>query len=564
MAAGDPGGHVGQQEPAASHRPADPSRDARQGQDQDRQDVAPDVDAQVVAGAPERPAELPDRRPQRPAAPVALEPAPRGQADAVDVRVGLEHLAVARRGEDVDRRAGVRRAEAGQQRAGQDRVAQVVELDHQDAPRRLDPSRRPEPAPGADRDRPGRVERVHRAGATAACCSGSGGRARAWAQPATWSYTSAVRWATSDQRKCVPTCADSRTSGPPPTPRTTARAIAEGRSGRAYSTRSPKYSRVHPRGVIDHRAARQRRLQRGQPRRLEPARQREDAGRRVGRGQQRVVVVERVEPGDRAPPLLDAGAGVDLVPRRRVADDHQRQARRPQGADQAEHVLAGLDPADVEHEVAQSEGVAEQRRRRRARTSRARRWARRGCGPGRRRRGGRAAAPRPTSWAGSRRPAPAGRAASPASGGRRPSPPTWRGPRPRRAASGASAAIALGSNQQIGDRTTRRPRARATRASSSPSIDMPNRWSSRASSSWSIQGENGRMAIPRSSRCRPVWTSWFSPPPGAWKACEGAWKSTEPGAIAPVARAAIHAGSGVVLIVRPPRGRGSATTAAPS
>ena len=112
--AGDPVGDVGQQEPAAPHRPADPPRDARQGQDEHGQDVAPDVDAQVVArarGATGRAPRPPRRSAQRPRSP--LEPGPLGQADAVDVRVGLEDLAVARRGEHVDRAPRDRRRGAG-------------------------------------------------------------------------------------------------------------------------------------------------------------------------------------------------------------------------------------------------------------------------------------------------------------------------------------------------------------------------------------------------------------------------------------------------------------------
>ena len=51
------------------------------------------------------------------------------------------------------------------------------------------------------------------------------------------------------------------------------------------------------------------------------------------------------------------------------------------------------------------------------------------------------------------------------------------------------------------------PPARARRASSSPSRDIPKRWSSRTRSSRSVQGMKGRTATPRSSRCRPVWMS---------------------------------------------------------
>ena len=69
-------------------------------------------------------------------------------------------------------------------------------------------------------------------------------------------------------------------------------------------------------GRDHHGAAGEGRLERGQPWRLEPARQRENAGRRVGRGQQRVVVIQRAEPADEALPGASARLGVGLVPRR--------------------------------------------------------------------------------------------------------------------------------------------------------------------------------------------------------------------------------------------------------
>ena len=67
----------------------------------------------------------------------------------------------------------------------------------------------------------------------------------------------------------------------------------------------------------------------------------------------------------------------------------------------------------------------------------------------------------------------------------------------------ASAAIALGSIQQIGERTTGTPLARATLASCSPSRDIPNRWSRLARSSRSVQGQNGRTATPRAFQVAP-------------------------------------------------------------
>ena len=55
---------------AAAHRPADPPGDAGQGQDEHRQDVAPDVDAQVVAAARGATGRAPRRPSPAPSGPV--------------------------------------------------------------------------------------------------------------------------------------------------------------------------------------------------------------------------------------------------------------------------------------------------------------------------------------------------------------------------------------------------------------------------------------------------------------------------------------------------------------
>ena len=81
---------------------------------------------------PERPTERPDRRAERPTSRPTLEPVPIRQVDAVDLGIGLEDFAVARRGEDLDVASGIGGAEPGKDRAGEDRVAHVVELDDQD------------------------------------------------------------------------------------------------------------------------------------------------------------------------------------------------------------------------------------------------------------------------------------------------------------------------------------------------------------------------------------------------------------------------------------------------
>ena len=83
----------------------------------------------------------------------------------------------------------------------------------------------------------------------------------------------------------------------------------------------------------DHdRAARQRRLERGQSGRLEPARQREDPRCRVSRGQQRVVMLEPPQP-DRsiiggAPAFQLVRARIPAGPRRRSPAAARAAARR--------------------------------------------------------------------------------------------------------------------------------------------------------------------------------------------------------------------------------------------
>ena len=113
VTAANPVGDVGEQERAAAHRPADPPRNAPQGQHQHRQHIAADVDSQVVPLAADRPAQLPDRAEQAPAAGVPLEPGPLGDPDPVHVGVGLEDLVIARRGQHVDRRRRIGRSAAG-------------------------------------------------------------------------------------------------------------------------------------------------------------------------------------------------------------------------------------------------------------------------------------------------------------------------------------------------------------------------------------------------------------------------------------------------------------------
>ena len=139
---GTQSGHVGQEEPAAAHRPAEPPGDARPGPGRGRSGCRPGrrSPGRIRATRSERPS-VQTAEPERPTPRPTLEPVPVGQVDAVDLGVGLEDLAVARRGEDLDRRPGIGRAEPGEDRAGQDRVAHVVELDDQDLAGAIDRAR---------------------------------------------------------------------------------------------------------------------------------------------------------------------------------------------------------------------------------------------------------------------------------------------------------------------------------------------------------------------------------------------------------------------------------------
>ena len=301
VAAGDPAGHVGQQEAAAAHRPADPPGDARQGQHQDRQDVAPDVDPQVVTLAAQRPPEPPDRRAERLAAGIALEPVAVGEVDAVDVRVGLEDLAVARRGQHVDRRAGIRGPQPREQGAGQDGVAQVVELHDQDAP-----GARPG-APAwriARRTSPPRPPRRSRGRplASATCCSGSGRTGTGLGVLAGDLVIDLRRFrATSDQRILTSDVRAEAGVGPlVPSPRDRSADLG-GPVGAGVLDPIPEVFAGAAEGRHDHGRPRQGRLQGGQARRLEPARQREDPRRRVGRGE-RTGRRARAPAGNRANP----------------------------------------------------------------------------------------------------------------------------------------------------------------------------------------------------------------------------------------------------------------------
>ena len=80
---------------------------------------------------------------------------------------------------------------------------------------------------------------------------------------------------------------------------------------------------------------------------------------------------------------------------------------------------------------------------------------------------------------------------------------------------------------------------------------MPNRWSSRACVEPVGPGENRRTATPSASRWRPVWTSWFSPPPGAWNANDGRVQQDRPGAARPLRTATVsHGAAGPVASSR--------------
>ena len=211
----------------------------------------------------------------------------------------------------------------------------MIELDEQDPPRVVHARHRMEPAPGADRQRPERIERADRdpppplAVAVATDRDGPGSSGQPGHTPPPCAGPHSTR---DSAPRSPPRAADRRPSS---TPVRSPGAASAGRSGRAYSTRSPKYSRVHPSGVITTAAPARAASSAARPGSLEPARQREDAGRRVGRGEPRVVVIDRAQPSDRGPAEPPAGSGVVLVSGRRSADHHQRQSRvpRPRGSD---------------------------------------------------------------------------------------------------------------------------------------------------------------------------------------------------------------------------------------
>ena len=180
VAAGNPVGDVGQQEPAPAHRPADPPGDARQGQDEHRQDVAPDVDPEVVALAPERTAQRPDRRAHRPAARGRARTSSASELDAVDAagRPRTPRGCSARRARRSSPRDRPRGAARGAGWSGPRRP--VVELDEQDPPRGRPRRRRgrTQRQGGSPAHRPRRAR--GRGPATATCCSGSGRAGQAW------------------------------------------------------------------------------------------------------------------------------------------------------------------------------------------------------------------------------------------------------------------------------------------------------------------------------------------------------------------------------------------------
>ncbi len=98
----NPGGHVSQQKPAPAHRPSKPPRNSGQCEDEYGQDIAPDINPQVVSVRLKRPAERPDCGADGPTSRLTLEPVPVGQVNAVDQGISLEDFPVARRGENVD------------------------------------------------------------------------------------------------------------------------------------------------------------------------------------------------------------------------------------------------------------------------------------------------------------------------------------------------------------------------------------------------------------------------------------------------------------------------------
>ena len=214
----------------------------------------------------------------------------------------------------------------------------------------------------------------------------------------------------------------------------------------------------------------------------------------------------------------------------------QRQPEPSDRPDQAQRVLPRLDPPDREHERVLAPSLAERLGRGRA--------ERRPHAVGhdadpvarRRRRAGRAGRPRPASWAGRRRPGRAARAARTGSGAieRR----RHQAARP----DGLPRQARLERRDRAGlvpaDRREHHRDARAPRqpgqleplARHPEEVEQPAPTRAGRSTARTAGPER-----PCDSRCRPVWTSWFSPPPGAWNATAGACRKTAPAGQSPPA-----------------------------
>ena len=213
---------------------------------------------------------------------------------------------------------------------------------------------------------------------------------------------------------------------------------------------------------------------------------------------------------------------------------HAHPRDRP---DQPQHVLAGLDPAHEEHEVVRAVECAEQLRRRlrerradpvrddpdplRIDAEEADELPRLGQRVGQDRVGQAQQVPPPARPAGRD---PHERSTSP--GPRPAAPGRWPARRSLAARTSRSARGPRGPSGAA--RPVPAPGPHATSRTGGAAAPAPAGRS---------RGENRRTSTPRDSRCRPVCTSWFSPPPGDWNACDGAWKTTARGAILPRERA---------------------------
>ena len=93
VTAANPVRDVSEQERPTAHGPSHPPRNPPQGQDQNRQHIAPDVDSKVVLRAADRPTQPPDLA-ERPSDEVPLEPRPPPTAPG-HTGVGLEYLVIA-------------------------------------------------------------------------------------------------------------------------------------------------------------------------------------------------------------------------------------------------------------------------------------------------------------------------------------------------------------------------------------------------------------------------------------------------------------------------------------